>query len=113
MIAWTRFKKLIKALLQIDCGSTRHVIEVITFAIPRERVSHRRSVASVEEIVWASKVRRVREARGCIAKVWCVVRKKRAVILSRSSPSKREAHSKHRLYGRSFESQHDLSPTRQ
>src|SRR5687767_576793 len=113
MIAWTRFKKLIKALLQIDCGSTRHVIEVITFAIPRERGSHRRSVASVEEIVWASKVLGVREARGCIAKVWCVVIKKRAVILSRSSTSKRDAHSKHRLYGRSFDSQQAHSPRSQ
>src|ERR1051325_6320913 len=36
ILSWTRLKELIVSLFQIDRGSARHVVEVVTFAIPRQ-----------------------------------------------------------------------------
>src|SRR5438067_881728 len=73
MLARTRFEKLIETLLEINRRSAGHVIQVVTLAIPRQRRSHRRAVASMEEIVGPGKVLLLRERRGRITKVWRVI----------------------------------------
>src|SRR5213080_564374 len=110
MFCRTRLKKLIETLLQINRRSAGHVIQVVTLAIPRQRRSHRRAVASMEEIVGPGKVLLLRERRGRITKVWRVIIEEFAAKLPRSTTGKRNPHRGHRLYGRRFHSQKSHSP---
>src|SRR2546429_9048679 len=100
MFARTRLEELIETLLEINRRSAGHVIQVVTLAIPRQRRSHRRAVASMEEIVGPGKVLLLRKRRGCVAKVWRVIIEKFAAKLPRSATRKRNPHRRHRLHGR-------------
>src|SRR5437867_10570284 len=110
MFARTRLEKLIETLLQINRRSAGHVIQVVTLAIPRQRRSHRRAVASMEEIVGPGKVLLLRERRGGVAKIRRVIIEKFAAKLPRSATSKSNPHRRHRLHGRRFHSQEFYSP---
>src|SRR5437763_12646475 len=110
MLARTRFEKLIDTLTETKRRSAGHVIQVVTLAIPRQRRSHRRAVASMEEIVGPGKVLLLRERRGRITKVWRVIIEEFAAKLPRSTTGKRNPHRGHRLYGRRFHSQKSHYP---
>src|SRR3989442_13541336 len=83
MFARTRLEKLIETLLQINRRSARHVIQVVTLTIPGQRRPHRRTVASMEEIVGPGKVLLLRERRGRIAKIRGMIIEKIASKLPR------------------------------
>src|SRR5712692_7466591 len=83
MFARSGFEELIVALLEIDRRRTRHVIQVVTFPIPRQRRTHRRAVTRVEKVVGPAVAHLLCENRGRIAKVWRVVVKKIAAVLAR------------------------------
>src|SRR5438128_369864 len=56
MLAWSRLEELIEALLEINRRRARHVIKVVTFAIPRERWAHRHAITRMEKIIRTSEV---------------------------------------------------------
>src|SRR2546430_9309637 len=100
MLARTRFEKLIETLLEINRRSAGHVIQVVTLAIPRQRRSHRRAVASMEEIVGPGKVLLLRERRGGVAKIWRVIIEKIAAKMPPRGTPARNPHRPHRLHAR-------------
>src|SRR5262249_24181032 len=56
VLAGPRLEELIESLLEIDRRSTRHVIKVVTLAVPLQRRTYRCAVTRVEEVVWAGEV---------------------------------------------------------
>src|SRR5215216_3991486 len=92
MIARPRFEELITALLQVDRRRASHVVEVITFAIPRERWPHRWTIARMVKEIRARKILLFGEGGGGVAEVWRVVIKKRPAELSRSAACESDAH---------------------
>src|SRR5881396_2028753 len=85
MFAGPGLEKLIETLLRINRRSAGHVIQVVTLTIPGQRRSHRRAVASMEEIVRPGKVLLLRERRGGVAKIRRVIIEKFAAKLPRSA----------------------------
>src|SRR5436305_14257097 len=96
MLAWSRFEELVLALLQINRRRTRHVVQVITLAIPRQRRPHRWTIARVVKVIGPGKILCLSKRRRRVAEVWRVIVKKGAAKLARSAASKTDAHSPHR-----------------
>src|ERR1700687_4864793 len=107
------FEKLIETLLEIDRRRARHVIEVITLAIPRERRPHRRAITRMKKVVRAGKVLLLRKRGGAITKIRRVIIKEFATVLPRRAARERDAHRRHRLHRRCFHSNHADTPLSQ
>src|SRR6185503_15696086 len=82
MITRSGLEELILALFEIDRRSARHVVEVITLPIPRERRSHRWTITRVIKVIRTGEVLLLRKCRGGVAEIWCVVIEKRAAKLA-------------------------------
>src|ERR1041385_8224467 len=113
MLPRPRLEKLIETLLEINRGRARHVIEVVTLAIPAQRRTHRGSVTRVKEEVRPGKILLLRKRGRGVAKIWRVIIKEIAAVLARSATRERDPHRSHRLYGGRFHSQMAYAPLSQ
>src|SRR5690242_17280045 len=98
-------KKLIVSLLEINRRGPRHVVEVITLPIPRQRWTHRWSVSRVIEVVRTGKVLRLCKCCCRVTEIGCVVVEEIAARLSCGAASKGDTHCGHRHHGGSLHSQ--------
>src|SRR5258706_6410457 len=81
MFPRSRFEKLIEALLEINRRCARHVIQVVTLAVPRERWPHRRAITRMKEVVRTREILLFGKSRRRIPKVRRVITKEFAAIL--------------------------------
>src|SRR6266542_1175488 len=110
MFARPRLKKLIKTLLQINGGSTRHVVEKVAFAVPRERRTHCRSITRVKEIIRPRKILGFGERCRRVAKVRRVIIEKCSAKLSGGTAGKGNTHRCDRLHRRSLDTKQTSAP---
>src|SRR5438067_7824999 len=110
MFPWARFEKLIEALLEINRRCARHVIQVVTLAVPRERRPHRRAITRMKKIIRTGEVLLPGKRGRRIAKVRRVIIKEFAAILSRRTAREREPHRGHRLHRGRFDAEEPDTP---
>src|SRR5256714_12271163 len=113
MLAGPRLEKLIEALLEINRRRARHVIEVVTLAIPSQRRTHRRPVMRVKEEIRPCEILLLRKRGRGVAKIRRMIIKEIAAVLARGAACERDTHRRHRLYRGSLHSKVAHTPLSQ